>query len=100
MLIAIRGHFTVEDEGAIGYVGMGREERRRLAYQSQTFSCHGCGYAGKRKASSEEEISQPLPTNVRRPSEPGFNPALAGFLALLTVAALILAINYASLQGH
>jgi hypothetical protein len=97
MLIAIRDHFTVEDRGAIGYVGMSAEERQQLAYSSRTFACRSCGYKPKPRA-DDDKIPPPLPSSVRpRPMESGLNNShLIGFLMVLVFAVLVLAMNYMS----
>lgn len=44
MLLAIREHFRVEDKGAIGYLGVSEEDRRKLAEESHKYQCCTCGY--------------------------------------------------------
>lgn len=46
MLIAIRDHFTVEDRGAIGYLGYDAQDRRQLALESRFYRCPSCDYHG------------------------------------------------------
>lgn len=107
MLIAIRDHFTTEDPGAIGYLGYPPEDRRRLALESRRFRCPACAYQPPRGAlgnpepeTAEEATHPPVPPS--RPTtydndhrgRPLTNAPLFGFLLALSVAVLILAINY------
>lgn len=55
MLLAIREHFRVEDKGAIGYVGLSEEDRRKLAEASRKYQCSICEY----NISKSEEKTNP-----------------------------------------
>lgn len=113
MLIAIRDHFTTEDPGAIGYLGYSAEDRKRLARESRKFSCPACSYRSpplnvrcdgalgqhpdpsQRSPAPMEEASKIRPP---KPTTSNSGP-LFGFLVILSVAILILAINYYNHTG-
>lgn len=91
MLIAIRDHFTVEDKGAIGYVGFSREDRVQLASASRTASCKACGYQPPVLPPAEQaavERSATEAATVRRPPSEGRlnDGAVIQVIALLVVA--------------
>lgn len=104
MLIAIRDHFTTEDPGAIGYLGYPPEDRRRLALESRRFRCPACAYqppapgiGANPQADAAAEAttsSPPRPAAYKTHDRPPTNAPLFGFLLALSVAVLILAINY------
>lgn len=99
MLLAIRDHFTVEDKGAIGYVGFSREDRMQLAAVSRTAACRACGYQPPSLPPAEQaavERSAAEAAVVRRPPSEGrlTDGAVIQVIVLILVALGAIAITF------
>jgi len=103
MLIAIRDHFKVEDQGAIGYLGYSKEDRLQLAMESRLVGCKACGYQAPRvitKSANGEILETPAEQMgtliIRRPPAGGNHDDSNNYtfqavaLIVIAIAAIIL----------
>ena len=106
MLIALRDHFKVEDQGAIGYLGYSKEDRLQLALESRLVGCKACGYQPPpvaAKSADGETIEVPAEhagiLTIRRPPVAGGNQDENNNY-MFQVAALIVIALAAILLNH